>query len=287
MALYINDEKVDEKEITTEIEKLTPDYQRVFADQAPEQQTKQLYEWSRENVIERVLLQQIALADQRDIPGLQIENAYNELITQAGGEENFLQQISATNIKQDQIKTDIQRQLKIERLIAEITADVPPPPEKEVTKYYEKHRSEFMISETLRASHIVRHPNDDTDMDHIYKQMQEIRANIHNQADFEKMATDQSSCPENAGNLGFFARGQMVQQFEDVVFAMDIGQISDVFQTQFGYHIAMVTDKRPEIQSPLKDVRELIIKQLHEQARQKSIEKFVDNAKADAKIEDK
>lgn len=288
MTLYINDEKVDPAQIDAEIEKLKPDYQRVFVDQPPADQAKQLHEWSRENIIERVLLRQIALADNRRIPDQLIENAYNALITQHGGQDNFYQHISANNIKHDQIKTDIENQLKIERLINSITGNVPPPTEKSVSKYYEKHPDEFMIPKTIRASHIVKHPDDDTDMDHIYRQMQEIRANIKNKTDFEKMAAERSSCPENAGDLGFFAPGQMVQQFEDVVFAMDPGQISDVFQTQFGYHIAMVTDKKDAIQSPLNnEIREYIIKKLHDQACQRSIEKFIDTAKADAKIEEK
>ena len=77
----------------------------------------------------------------------------------------------------------------------------------------------------------------------------------------------------------------MVQQFEDVVFAMDPGQISDVFQTQFGYHIAMLTEKKDAIQPPLNnEVREYIIKTLHDQASQEKVEKFLDNEKQKAKV---
>jgi len=287
MALYVDDEKIDEGEIQAEVEKLRGDYERVFAEQPAEQRAKQLHEWSRENVIERVLLRQAALADKQEIPDEQIEKAYRQITEQAGGEERFYQNIDGGRSKQGQVKKNIAQQLRVERLLSKIADNAAPPTEKAIRRHYEKNLQRFTIPEMVRASHIVKHPDAGADIKELHEQMQQIRADIHNKDDFGKTATEQSSCPENAGDLGFFPRGQMVQEFEDVVFAMETGQISDVFLTQFGYHIAMVTDKKPSIQCSLKDVREVIIKELGEQARQKAIEKFIDTCKAKARIEEK
>ncbi|MHC4721340.1 MAG: peptidylprolyl isomerase, partial [Planctomycetota bacterium] len=76
-------------------------------------------------------------------------------------------------------------------------------------------------------------------------------------------------------------------EFEDVVFGMEVGTVSDVFKTEFGYHIAKVTDKKPATACPLEDVREVIVRELTEQARQKAVEKFIDREKAKALIEEK
>ena len=139
----------------------------------------------------------------------------------------------------------------------------------------------------VRASHIVMHHKVDVEDKNIKEKMQQILKELRDGADFDDMARKHSDCPENGGDLGYFGRGKMVAEFEDVVFAMEPGQISDVFKTEFGYHIATVTDKKPPMPCPLEHVRELIVRELTEQARQKAIEKFIDAQKAKAVIEDK
>lgn len=66
-----------------------------------------------------------------------------------------------------------------------------------------------------------------------------LKEQLNNGADFAALARANSTCPssKDGGNLGFFGRGQMVKQFEDAAYATPIGEISDVVQTQFGYHL--------------------------------------------------
>jgi len=90
---------------------------------------------------------------------------------------------------------------------------------------------------TVRASHILVKTQ---------KQAQEIKAKIDNGASFEEMAKKYSTCPSgaNGGDLGYFSRGQMVPDFENVAFALPVGKVSDPVQTQFGWHLIKVTDRK-------------------------------------------
>lgn len=81
------------------------------------------------------------------------------------------------------------------------------------------------------------------------KLIESLRKQLLEGGDFAKLAEENSDCPsgksESKGSLGKFGRGQMVKPFEDVAFALEVGKISDVVETQFGYHIIKVTAKIP------------------------------------------
>jgi len=64
--------------------------------------------------------------------------------------------------------------------------------------------------------------------------------------DFGLVAAEVSLCPSgaNGGDLGFFAKGQMVKEFEDAAFSMAVGEVSEPIKTSFGYHLIYLTDKK-------------------------------------------
>ncbi|HIJ66893.1 MAG TPA: hypothetical protein HPP87_06880 [Planctomycetes bacterium] len=268
---------INEEAIQAEVEKLRPDYESLFAEQPEAEQQKQLYEWSRENVIEAVLLRQAAGRDEKSVPSEAVDRAYRQFVNQNGDK----------GADEEQVRVEIENRLRLERLIQKVTANTKEPSEKDIRRYYDKNADRFTIGESVRAWHIVKHHKPDVDADDMKSRMQEILKELQNGADFDALARQHSDCPENGGDLGYFGRGRMVPEFEDVVFAMETGQISDVFRTDFGYHIAMVTDKKPRILCPVDDVRELIVRELNAQAGQKALEKFIDEQKAKAVIEDR
>ncbi len=276
MTLYVNGEKIDEKHIQAEVEKLRPDYERVFADKPADERQEQLYEWSRENVIEAVLLRQAAHKGQ-NIPSEAIDKVYEQFVRQNGGKSS----------DKEQVKKEIAEKMGVEGLINRITGDVKEPSEKDIRKYYDTNAGRFTMGEMVRASHIVKHHKPGVDGEEVKNQMQQILEKLRDGADFGKVAGEHSSCPDNGGDLGYFPRGSMVAEFEDVVFGMEVGAVSDVFKTEFGYHIAKVVDKKPATTCPLEDVREVIVRELTEQTRQKAVEKFIDAQKAKAVIEEK
>ncbi len=101
---------------------------------------------------------------------------------------------------------------------------------------------------------------------------------------FEELADKFSDCPGSGGDLGRFPRGEMVEEFDQVVFGMKPGEISPIFQTVFGFHIAKVYEHSPETTRPLGEVQEEIKKQLHSQKQNHAIENFVDALRAKAEV---
>lgn len=99
-------------------------------------------------------------------------------------------------------------------------------------------RSNTVSSMTqVRASHLLVESQ---------KMAEECRADILGGTPFENVAQKVSKCPSGArgGDLGYFGRGQMVPQFEKVAFELPVGELSEPVQTQFGWHLITVTDRR-------------------------------------------
>jgi peptidyl-prolyl cis-trans isomerase C len=91
---------------------------------------------------------------------------------------------------------------------------------------------------TARARHILV-PSKDA--------CEDLKTQINGGADFGAMAKSHSTCPsgQQGGDLGEFTQGQMVPEFDSVVFAAEMGQVHGPVQTQFGYHLIEITSRNP------------------------------------------
>lgn len=277
MAYFVNGNEVNEELVKSEMERLRPEYEVAFRDMEPDKREEQLYEWSKENVIEHLLLRDVAAKKFPDIAEKDIEEACQKI-----KQNNAIKEQDA-----EQFKAQIKTQIQIDKLISHITLDLPEPKEKEVEKYYKQNIDRFTIPQMVHAAHIVLHLSPEISEDKQKKELEKVLKQVKEGADFNQLAGKYSDCPDNGGDLGYFARGKMVQEFENVVFSLEVGQVSDIFKTQFGYHIAKVLDHKSELPCEIEQVRELIIKELSKEKEQKAIIKFIDNEKSKACIEQK
>ena len=284
MPLIINGEKIDDILIEQEIDQMRPQYQATFTDQTPEQQEKQLREWARENVIERVLMQQAAKNDPIPISQKKIDEAFENVLKEHGSEEKFYKNIGLTKEDEPGLKKNIEIQLRVERLVENFCKDLPKPSVQQAKKYYDENIENYISPEQVRAAHIVKNVDAKTSSEQAKQAILKIQKELKSGKQFEALADQYSDCPGNGGDLGYFPRGHMVQAFEDVVFSMKKNEISDVFQTEFGFHIAKVYDKKPKSPVPFEQVKENIVKQLDDQNRNERVELFLDELRAKAEI---
>jgi parvulin-like peptidyl-prolyl isomerase len=173
----------------------------------------------------------------------------------------------------------------IEQLILRLTAKLMPPKMKELTEYYRRNAESFYRPEMVRAAHIVRNVDEKTTEDEARAAIEGIAAILGQGADFAEVADGHSDCPGRGGDLGFFARGQMVQEFDEVVFALEPGRVSGIFRTPFGFHIARLIERRAEGIPKFDELREKIEKTLYTEKRQRAIDRFIDQLRARAAIE--
>ncbi len=283
MTLIVNGEKIEDSVIQQEAERLRPNYEQTFKDMDTKEREAQLLDWSRENVIERVLIDQEAKKDGDRIPQNQIDAVLVELKKRYEGRQ-LPEELDAEN--EEETKEDIELQIKVERMLQDVCKDVPGPSQEAVLKFYEENKEQLKSAEQVRVGHIVKHISWQTDEAAACDVITKAQDELKNGTVFEALAKKYSDCPENGGDLGYITRGQMVEEFEDVVFNLNVGEVSDVFRTRFGFHIARLYDRKPGVVPALKEVRDHIVSELAEQMRGKAIDEFVDRLKAKAEIEE-
>jgi parvulin-like peptidyl-prolyl isomerase len=284
MTLIVNGEKIEESAIKEEAGRLRPDYERVFAEMEPEKREAQLLNWSKENVIERVLIQQYAKEHAEPIPAEQIEAALEKIKKQYrdGGESSR----KLTSEDEQKIKKGIQLQMEVEQVLYDIGKDVPEPSGNEIERFYNENKERFRSPEQIKVSHIVRHINWQNDESSAHAQILKAQNELKNGELFETVVARYSDCPDNGGDLGHITRGRMVEEFEDVVFNLGVNEVSDVFRTRFGFHIAKLYDRKPPVQNGLEQVKDSILGELKGQMQGKAVDEFVDRLKSAAKIEE-
>ena len=131
----------------------------------------------------------------------------------------------------ERAKKEILTQATISKVVAEASVS-----DKEVEDFYSANKETFKDPETVSAKHILVETEE---------KAQEVLNKIKEGMSFEDAAQQFSSCPSNAqgGDLGKFNRGQMVPEFEEAAFNLEIGKVSEPVKTQFGYHLIKVSEK--------------------------------------------
>jgi len=160
-----------------------------------------------------------------------------------------------------------------ERLLGEITVS-----DKEIEDYYNENIESYKFGDQVKASHILLETEESA---------KEVLEKLNNGADFAEMAKEYSTGPsaEDGGDLGFFEKGDMVKEFEEAAFGLEVGETSDIVKTQYGYHIILVTDKREAGVKSLEEVKDNIKSGLLANKRKETWENFVEELRGKAEIE--
>jgi len=205
-------------------------------------------------------------------------------------EEEYKKALSSSNLSVPQMKKDIKRGMTIEKLIVTRFVDKTTVPEKEIKAYYDSNSNLFKQPEQVRASHIlikVEPKAKESEKEDALKKIKEVQKKQKKGDDFAKLAKEYSQGPSNAkgGDLGFFKRGQMVPAFEEVAFKLKPGEVSDIVNTRFGYHLIKVVDKKPESTVPYEEIKERLGQYLKQEEVQKGVRQLVDKLRKEAKVE--
>jgi len=148
-------------------------------------------------------------------------------------------------------------------------------PEEDLRAWYKQNLDRYRQPEQRQASHILIAASDAKARPEAKKKaealLQELRKSPEKFAELARKNSDDPGSKDKGGDLGYFGRGSMVKPFEDTVFSLKLNRISDLVETEFGYHIIRLTGVRPEKVTPFEEVRAGIEDELRKQRTAKKV----------------
>lgn len=179
----------------------------------------------------------------------------------------------------DRQVNDLRRRLVVQRVVRKLQ-DVPPVTDEQVQAYYEANGDRYSTT-TIRARHIL--VKEEAKARELHA---EVKENPDKFADVAKTNSVDTASARKGGDLGFFGHGRMVPEFEAAAFALETpGQISEIVQTPYGYHIIQLEERREGTQKPLEQVKEQIRATLRNEALQTRTKEFYEELKQRANLQ--
>lgn len=236
-----------------------------------------------EGMINEELLYQVAQEQGISASESEVEEQIQQYKGQYG-EEGFASALANAGMNEDQLRSEISRSLTIQKLLEEEVTSGIDVTDEEVREFYEENTQMFEESQSVKASHILidtREAETEEAKEEARARAEELLEELEDGADFAELAREHSEGPsaQNGGSLPQFSRGEMVPPFEEAAFALEAGEISDVVETRFGFHIIKVEEKSEGGATPYEEVKPQIAQYLEQQRQQEAVQAYLDELK--------
>jgi parvulin-like peptidyl-prolyl isomerase len=228
-----------------------------------------------DQVIERKILVQEGRRLGVRISPEELNQAISEIKKDYSG-EGFGETLGLKGMTLDEWKVRLEEKLLAEKVIRGASRSKEKIEEKEALRYYEDHRSSFQIGKKVRVRQIV--VADGEEAIQILKRLKKGES-------FEKVAMKKSLGPEKVqgGDLGYFSQGEKPTEF-DCVFNMEVGAISEVIKSPYGYHIFKLEEKTEPREIPFEEAKAGILQELEQKKGEEKFEKWFKDLKEKAKV---
>lgn len=279
----IGDEDITHGQI---IELIAPTLQQ-YAAQIPGEQLPQLqaqmYAQAKDQLISQKLLEMAIDRENIEVADSEVEEAIETERANLPEGQSLEEILASQGADIAMLKSAIKEQLAIQKLSEMQTADVENATEAEALEFYNTNTDSFLMPERVSASHILITFDDDgsTDATKAEKKarLEGIRGEIlAGDITFEDAAKEYSEDPGSAQNGGLYeniTRGKMVPEFETAAFTQEVGEIGEIIETSYGYHILKVSDHAQEGMATFEDEKERIIDYLTNQKKMEIMQEYM------------
>lgn len=283
MPLIINGEEIDEDIVEAEFRQIKGHYERTLQVACCERDAE-FRGYAKDNIISRTLLNQEA---QKRIPVVSeddITARLQKLIQDAGGETQFYTNIGLVAKDEAAIRPNIANGVRLDKMLADIYQPEPDYNDAELRAWYDSHLELFMTEEQIRAAHITKNLQGVQSREEVFKHLRKVRTELLAGADFMNVAERERSEEQQLIDLGWFKRGEFMEEFEVIAFSMTEGEISPVFTTQLGLHLCTVLGRKTPEPKPFEEAKTDVQRRKLDEYRDAKFNEFLEQLKAEADL---
>ncbi|MEO5897648.1 MAG: peptidylprolyl isomerase [Vicinamibacterales bacterium] len=256
----------------------------------PKERRDEIYRSALDQLVTYTLLSQETRARGIKPDDKQVDQQMQQIRGKFKTEEEFTKALAGRGMTPERLRSDMSQEAGIKTMMDAEVAGVAPVTDTEIRDFYEKNPDKFKQPEGVRASHIlipVPQGADQAAKKAAKTKADSVLKKVKAGGDFAKLAREHSSdgSAQQGGDLGFFVPGQMVGPFDKAAFSMKPGEISDLVETQYGFHIIKVIEKKDASTVPLEQVTDRVREFLAGQRKQERGQAFINALKGKSKIE--
>jgi len=285
MAITVNGEPISDDLINEESQAIKAQYERMGRVSCCERDAE-FRGYAKDNITARVLLNQEAERRFPDIGEADISAAVDKLIAEHGGRETFLANVGLTPDQEHLVRDDVRSGLRMDKLLHETWGGTGPAAESEQRAWYQEHLAEFMTAEEVSALHLFKHVEKVEDRENLYNLLRDLRRQAKAGADFRALALEHTDKEDKLVDLGWFKRGDFMEEFDLIIFSLDDGETSPVFASHWGFHLAQITGHRAPAPIPFEEVKAAVVERMTAEHRHLTTTALVAELKAMADIRD-
>ncbi len=285
MPISVNGELVDQELINQEFSQIKSWHEQKSQVSCCERDDEFLAQ-AKENVIGRILLNQKAQTSIPDLTDAEIDQALDQLKKDYGGEEQFYANTGVTPDNMGAVREQISLNGKVDKLVKQICQTAEAAPEEALREFYQKNIELYTTEGRVKAMHIYKSLRQTEDKEALFQDCCKKRQAIIDGADFVQVAKEFSDKPEEEIDLGWFKRGELMDEFEFVTFSMRVDEISPVFSSYHGFHIAKVTAIDPAQAQPFESVRDKVLEDYQLEHQNKDLKVYIDQLRTEANVEE-
>ena len=286
----VNGELVSRDEFEGVVESNIARYEAQSGESFNAQQRPQLERQVLDGLITRTILEQEAEQLDISVGDERFSETLDQFKQQFPDEQGYQTALDQQGFTEEEFETELRRQMVIEELIRSQVYDQVAVSEQEMRTFYDDNPQYFQQDDQVAARHIIFTTEgvEESERAALQEELEEIRQEIEDGADFGEMAREHSQGPSapNGGDLGTFGRGQMVPEFEQAAFELEVGELSQVIETQFGYHILQVTERVPAQTQSYEEAEERIRQFLTEEERNQGAQEYVAELREESEVEE-
>lgn len=258
----------------------------------PSDRKDEMYRGLLDDLISTELLAQEAKTRQIPVTTKEVEEFVGQFKDRFPSEQVYQNALKEQGITEDQLRTDVKKQLGIKKLLDKEVLSKVPADEKAARKFYDENPDKFQEPEQVHAAHVlvtVDKGADDKTKAAKRKEAEQVLIDAKGGKDFAQLAKDHSGDPgskDKGGDLGFFPRGEMVEAFEKAAFGLkETNELSGIVETPYGFHVIKLLEKKPGRKVPFEEVKDDVAGFLKEKKAGEVARNFVDGLRKKAKVQ--